>query len=96
MLSDEEAENDGISISGRLLGFLLLGIALVFFGIAVLVVASIVLGGSASVGGIILIGPIPIVFGSGPDAGWLIIISLILTVASIALFLIMNKRSRRK
>ena len=96
MLNDEEDEEDGVSISGRLLGFLLLGIALVFVGIAVLVVATLVLGGSGSVGGIILIGPIPIVFGSGPDAGWLIAISVILTVASIALFLIMNKRSRRK
>ncbi len=95
MLGDE-AEDDGISISGRLFGFLLLGIVLVFVGIAVLVVASIVLGGSGSVGGIILIGPIPIVFGSGPDAAWLIVISLILTVASIVLFLIMNKRFRRK
>jgi uncharacterized membrane protein len=96
MLRNEEAEDDGISISGRLLGFLLLGIVLVFVGIAVLVIASIVLGGSGSVGGIILIGPIPIVFGSGPDAGWLIAISVILTVVSVALFLIMNKRSRRK
>jgi uncharacterized membrane protein len=96
MLSDEEAEDDGISISGRLLGFLLLGIALVFIGIAVLVFATLVLGGSGSVSGIILIGPIPIVFGSGPDAGWLILISVVLTVVSIALFLIMNKRSRRK
>ena len=96
MLTNEEAEDDGISISGRLLGFLILGIALVFVGIAVLVVASIVLGRSGSVGGIILIGPIPMVFGSGPDAGWLIAISLILTVVSIALFLIMNKRSRRQ
>jgi uncharacterized membrane protein len=95
-LSDEEAEDEEISISGRFLGFLLLGIALVFVGIAVLVVASIVLAGSRSVGGIILIGPIPIVFGSGLDAGWLIAISVILTVASIVLFLIMNKRSRRK
>jgi uncharacterized membrane protein len=96
MLSDEAAEENGISISGRLLGFLLLGIALVFVGIAVLVVASIFLGGSGSAGGIILIGPIPIVFGSGPDSGWLIAISVILTIASIALFLIMNKRSRGK
>ena len=46
MLTNEEAEEDGISISGRLLGFLLLGIALVFVGIVVLVVASIVLGRS--------------------------------------------------
>jgi uncharacterized membrane protein len=96
MLSDEAAEENGISISGRLLGFLLLGIALVFVGIAVLVVASIFLGGSGSAGGIILIGPILIVFGSGPDSGWLVAISVILTIASIALFLIMNKRSRGK
>jgi uncharacterized membrane protein len=95
-LSDEDAEDDGISISGRLLGFLLLGIVLVFVGIAVLVVASIVLGGSGNVGGIILIGPIPIVFGSGPDAGWLIAISLILIVANITLFLIINQQSLRK
>jgi uncharacterized membrane protein len=73
---------------------LLLGIILVFAGIAVLVFASLVFGGS-SVGGVILIGPIPIVFGAGPDAAWLIAISIILTVVSVVLFLIMNRRTRR-
>ena len=95
MLSSEKAEDEGISISSRVLSFLLLGITLVFVGIAVLVVASVVLGGSGSVGGVILIGPIPIVFGAGPDAGWLIAISLILTVVSVILFLVMNRRARR-
>jgi uncharacterized membrane protein len=95
LLSAEEAEDDGIGISSRLLSFLLLGITLVFVGIAVLVVASVVLGGSGSVGGVILIGPIPIVFGAGPDAGWLIAISIILTVVSLILFLVMNRRARR-
>jgi uncharacterized membrane protein len=75
-LTNEKAEENGISISCRLLGFLLLGIALVFVGIAVLVVVSIVLGRSDSAGGIILFGPIPIIFGSGPDSRWLIAISL--------------------
>ena len=98
MLSDEGAEDErNYQFPDRLLGFLFLGIVLVFVGIAVLVIASHRFrDGSGSVGGIILIGPIPIVFGSGLDAGWLIAISLILTVASIALFLIMNKRSERK
>ena len=95
MLSDGEAEAEGIGISSRLLGFLLLGITLVFVGIAVLVVASVVLGGSGSVGGVILIGPIPIVFGAGSDAGWLIAVSIILTVVSIVFLLILNKRARR-
>jgi uncharacterized membrane protein len=95
LLRVEEDENDGINVSSRLLSFLLLGITLVFVGIAVLIVASFVFGGSASVGGVILIGPIPIVFGAGPDTGWLLAISVILTVVSLILFLVMNKRARR-
>jgi uncharacterized membrane protein len=95
MLSDKEVEDEGIGISSRLLGFLLLGITLVFVGIVVLVVASLVLGGSGSIGGVILIGPIPIVFGAGPDAGWLITISIILTVVSVVLFLVSNRRNRK-
>jgi uncharacterized membrane protein len=95
MLSDEEIDDEGISVSNRLLGFLFLGIALVFVGIAVLVIASVVLGGSGSVGGVILIGPIPIVFGAGPDAGWLIVISVIITIVSVVLFLVMNRRSNK-
>ncbi len=95
MLDDEETEEEGVSISSRLFGLLILGIALVFVGIAVLVVASVVLGGSGSAGGVILIGPIPIVFGAGPDAGWLIIVSVVLTVVSVVLFLVMNRRVKR-
>ena len=95
MLSDEEGEDEGIGLSGWLLGFLLLGTALVFIGIAVIVIVSVVLGGSGSVGGIILIGPIPIVFGAGPDASWLIVISIILTAISVISFLIMNKRQKK-
>jgi uncharacterized membrane protein len=93
MLKDEEAD-EGIAISGRLLGFLVLGIALVFIGVAVLVLASVFLGGG-SVGGVVLIGPIPIVFGAGPEAGWLIAASIIITIISIILFLVLNKRARR-
>jgi len=95
VLSDEDAEDEGIGLTGRLLGFLLLGIALVFVGIAVIVVVSLVLGGSGRVGGIILIGPIPIVFGAGPDVGWLIAISIIMTAISVISFLIMNKRQKK-
>ena len=93
MLKDEETD-EGVAVSGRLLGFLVLGIALVFIGVAVLVVAFVFLGGG-SVGGIVLIGPIPIVFGAGPEAGWLIAAGIILTIISIIWFLVLNKRARR-
>ena len=46
--------------------------------------------------GVIMIGSTPIVFGLGPDRGWLTTVSLILAIVSIALFLIINKRSERK
>ncbi|HYA78510.1 MAG TPA: DUF131 domain-containing protein [Verrucomicrobiae bacterium] len=92
MLSEQENENEGITLSSRFFGFLILGVALVFVGIVVLVVASLFLGNSGSVGVVIFIGPFPIVFGSGPDAGWLILIGIILAVVSIALFLVMNRR----
>jgi uncharacterized membrane protein len=58
------------------------------------VVASLVLGGQGSVGGVILVGPIPIVFGAGHDSGWLIAISLVLTVVSVILFLLLNRQNR--
>ena len=86
MLSEQENEDEGIAVSSRLFGFLILGIALVFVGIVVLVVASLVLGSSGSVGVVIFIGPFPIVFGSGPNAGWLILIGIILAVLSIVFF----------
>ena len=88
-------EDVGIEVSSRFFGFLILGVALIFIGIAVLVVASSVLGGSRSVGVVIFIGPFPIVFGEGPDAAWLILIGIIIVVLSIVLFLIMNRRMGR-
>ena len=93
--SAQETEDEGITVSSRLLGFLILGIALVFVGIVVLVVASLAFGSSGSVGVVIFIGPIPIVFGSGPNADWLILIGIILAVLSIVLFLVMNRRLGR-
>ena len=93
--SSQEPEDEGIAVSSRLLGFLILGIALVFVGIVVLVVASLAFGSSGSVGIVIFIGPFPIVFGSVPNATWLILIGIILAVLSIVLFLVMNRRLGR-
>lgn len=90
--SEEETEEDGVAVSSRLLWFLILGIALVFIGIAVLAVASAVSSGSGSVGVVIFIGPFPIVFGSGPNAVCLILIGIILAVVSVIFFLVVSNR----
>jgi uncharacterized membrane protein len=65
-----------------------LGVAIVLVGF--LVVAIGVLAGpgsSSSSGGFILIGPFPIVFGSGPNSGMLATVGLVFTVAMVALYL---------
>ena len=92
MLSEQETEEEGITVSSRLFGFLILGIALLLIGIVVLVVVSLILSRSGSVGVVIFIGPFPIVFGSGPNADWLILIGIILAVLSIVFFWVMNRR----
>jgi uncharacterized membrane protein len=68
---------------------------LIFIGIAVIIVATVLLGGSGIVGGVILIGPIPIVFGAGPEAGWLITVGAVITIISLVLFIALNRRVRR-
>lgn len=93
--SDEESEDEGIVVSSRLFWFLILGFVLVFTGIMLLVAASLFSGGSGSVGVVIFIGPIPIVFGAGPDANWLILLGIVLAVFSIMLFLIMKRKVQR-
>ena len=92
LTSADDTEDEGIPVSGRFFGLLILGIALVFVGIVVLAVASFVLGGQTSTGVVIFIGPFPIVFGSGPDAVWLILIGIILAVVSVVFFIAMNRR----
>jgi uncharacterized membrane protein len=93
--SAKEIEEEGIEIPSRLFSLLILGIALVLIGLVVLVIVPMVLGSSGSVGVVILIGPFPIVFGSGPNASWLILIGIILAFVSIVLFLVMNRRIGR-
>jgi uncharacterized membrane protein len=67
----------------------LLGVAIVLVGFLV-VMAGMFTGPSASSssGGFILIGPIPIVFGSGPNSGMLAAAALVITVAMVALYLL--------
>ena len=66
-----EDESEGFALPGGLFKWVVLGIALILVGLLVILLASSILGGSGSAGVVIFIGPIPIVFGSGPDKIWL-------------------------
>jgi uncharacterized membrane protein len=72
-----------------LAGFLLVlaGIALLFIGNAG--------SSSASFGAVVFIGPFPIAFGSGPDAGTLILIGVVVSIAMVLIFFLSLMLSRR-
>jgi uncharacterized membrane protein len=77
------------------------GFAIIFLGFLVVALGAFLgTGGSGSSGGFILIGPVPIVFGSGPDSGTLaavaLAISLLVVVAYLVSFLFWRVRRRRE
>ncbi len=90
----EQTEEGETIVSNRLFRILIIGFSLIFVGIIILALALVQIG-SGSFGGVIFIGPIPIVFGAGPEANWLIIISIIISAVMVIGFIIFNKRSRR-
>lgn len=67
--------------------------AIIFVGILLMTIESISNLHGISGGAIILIGPIPIVLGNGPYSTWLVILAVILTVFSLALYLGPRKRT---
>jgi uncharacterized membrane protein len=85
-------EGEGVEVSSRFMLLLMLGFVVVIVGIIFIAISSIG-GGSVSVGGVIFIGPFPIVFGAGHDAAWLISISIMLAVVSVVLFMLFRRRN---
>lgn len=64
-----------------------LGFLLIFLGIIFMLFSIFLSEGTVSFGGIILIGPIPIVVGAGPHAFLAVIVAFVLTIISILLFM---------
>ncbi|MEM0314039.1 MAG: DUF131 domain-containing protein [Candidatus Bathyarchaeia archaeon] len=69
----------------------LTGFFMILVGIALLIFTAFSNNASVGVGGIIFIGPIPIVFGAGPEPHLLIIIAIILGITCVIMMLLMRK-----
>ncbi len=89
----EPENNEGIEVSNRLLMVLFLGFAVIIVGIILIAISSFLTGGSSSIGGVIFIGPFPIVFGSGPNAVWLITISIVIAIVIFVLLFLLRRKS---
>jgi len=70
--------------------------AMVLIGMILMMIASMTQGqGVTSGGAVILIGPIPIILGGGPQSGWLILLGAIITVVAFAAFLLARRKTYR-
>jgi uncharacterized membrane protein len=93
---NRETVEEGITVSSRFFLLLILGFAIVIFGIILILIAAALYGsGSANAGAVIFIGPFPIVIGAGPDVTWIVLFSIILAVLSVVMFLVINRKIRR-
>jgi len=79
----------------KFLMLFIIGFLIIFIGIIILMVALVLSGGSVNFGGIVFIGPIPIVVGVGPEVQWLILFSIILAVLTIIMFLLLRRKLER-
>jgi len=91
------AHVDRFEVEGMPLAFKLfmIGFFVIFAGIMLIMIASLLSPGSnVSGGGIFLIGPIPIVFGYGQYSAWMIAFAVILTIVAVIFFFLSWKRAR--
>jgi uncharacterized membrane protein len=73
----------------------LLGFVLMFAGIIVIMIATVLFGASTDAGAIIWVFPLPpIGFGTGPYAFWAVLLGVALTVLGLILFIVLRKRAR--
>lgn len=63
----------------------LVGFLLVILGALILLAGGLTSASSTSAGGVVFIGPIPIVFGSGPGSGTLVLASLVIAVLMVVM-----------
>lgn len=76
-------------------GLLAAGVAIVLSGVALLVVGSAGQGG-VSAGGVVFIGPIPIVFGSGQEGWPLALLSVVIGGVMLAMLLLWGHSLSRR
>ena len=84
--------NDEVKIAVTPVWLLLVGFVLTSIGVVVLFAAAALQGNvDISGGGIIFVGPIPIIFGAGPHAYLAIFLAAILTIIGFVIFFLMRK-----
>jgi len=73
-----------------------LGFLLMFAGVVVLVISSLVGGdGAVSGGAVVFVGPIPILIGDGPHGFLAVVLAAVLTIIGFVVFFWMRRRASK-
>jgi uncharacterized membrane protein len=84
--------SDEVKIAVMPVWLFLVGFVLMFVGVSILFVAAALQGNfDISGGGIIFVGPIPVIFGAGSHAYLAIFLAAILTIIGFIVFFLMRK-----
>jgi len=89
-------KNEGNRPSGsqKFLIVFLIGFVMIFVGMIILVMAALFYGGTTmNFGGVVFIGPFPIVIGVGSDVGLMFLFVTILAVLTIIMCLILRREA---
>jgi len=93
-MQNKEAGEEASTINRAATWLLVTGFILMFAGILVLIAASAFQGNmDVSGGGIVFIGPIPIIFGADPNAFLVILLAATLTIIGFLVFFWLRKKS---
>jgi len=68
--------------------------AIIFIGMLLMTYGSLSKVGDMTGGAIILIGPIPIILGTGPYSFTMVALAVVLMVAALVFYLVLRKRLR--
>jgi len=72
------------------MNFIKIGAILIIIGLAVVFIGTVFSAKKTNIGGLIMIGPIPIVFGTSPESA---ILAMILGVLLMILFFVIRRRN---
>jgi len=91
---NKEKEAD---MSRKIMMLFIAGLLTISAGTAVLIITAVLYGGAQmNFGTIIFIGPIPIVFGAGPGALWMMLVAIVLAVLIVVIFMIMQREVKKR
>jgi uncharacterized protein (TIGR00304 family) len=93
-MQNERTREESSTVNVAATWILIIGFTLMLIGITILIAATALQGNmDVSGGGIVFIGPIPIIFGAGPNAFLAILLAAVLTIIGFLMFFWLRKKS---